>query len=228
MVAPFIQKAFEGLVGSSTASFFRLNQFGNPIRLITDIDPIPTADRVTLDMIDSESSPDEYDVTENPLQDFSSATSNVHQNLKRMEIVGTLVSSINLGLIGSVGIGNLPGQASPLRKDLQVLNNLRALAERREPIMVVTPRNSMPLAFITRIDDNWTPDLGENTIVSISLKEARIVDPLTANSILQDVANSFTGNNARNPAGGQSGTAIATQTVTEPAAFGAAPIVVAT
>jgi hypothetical protein len=203
MTTPFLQRAFEGLVGASTASFYRLNKFGVPTQLITDIDPIPTPDRATLDMIDSESNSEDYAVTENPLQDLSSATTNVHRELERVEITGTLTSSINLGLLGSVGIGNLPGQPSLLRADLLVLNNLRALARRREAIMYVSPRKSLPFAFIQRIVDNWTPELGENTTVQISLVEARIVSPLTANSLL-------------------------TQAVKQPAAPGAAPFVVAT
>lgn len=227
MVSPIIQRAFEGLVGVSTASIYRLNRAGQPIGLVIDINPLPSEDSVQLDMIDAESSPDEYDVTENPLQDFTSATSNVHVRPKRMSITGTISSDVNLGLLGSVGIGNLPGQISPLRKDLQALEALRVMGDRGEPVMVVTPRRTLPAAFFQLIDDPWAPDIGENTIVTLNFVEARIVDPLAPGSVIQDVAASNTGNNAVNSAGGQSGTSVATQRVTEPAAFGAAPYVVA-
>lgn len=227
MVAPFLKKAFQGLVGETTASFYRLNRAGQPIGLILDINPLPSEDRVKFDMIDAESSPDEYDVTDNPLQDLTDASSNVHVRLKRMTITGTISGDINLGLLGSVGIGSLPSQISPLRKDLQAIEALRNMGDQREPIMVVTPRRTLPSAFITLVDAPWTPELGQNSIVTIHLKEARIVDPLAPGSLIADVAASNTGNNASTPAGGQSGTTVFTQQVTEPPVFGGAPSIVA-
>jgi hypothetical protein len=228
MVSPFIAAAFEGMLGITTATFYRLNSIGHPIGLVADINPLPTQDRTQLDMIDAESSPDVYDTTDNPLQDFSSATSNVHKPPVRMSITGTISSEINLGLLGSFGIGNIPGRVSSFRKDLQVLETLRAMGDRKEPIMVVTPRRTLPKAFITLIDPVWTPDLGQNTIVTINVKETRIVDPLAPGSVILDTGAMNTGNNANNPAGGQSGTPIDTQAVSAPSAPGGAPSVVAT
>lgn len=225
MPIPISPKPLQGLLGSATASFYRLNKFGLPIQLITDLNPLPSANRVVFDMIDSESDPENYSVTQNALQDLSNASTNVHRELDVFTIVGTLVSTLSLGLIGQVGIGNLPGQSSPFRPDLQALANLRTLARAREPIMVVTPRRTMPLAFIQNITPTWTPDLGENTQVSVTLVEARIVDPFTAGSLIPDVAASHTGNNAANAAGGQSGTPINAGNVAGPPAPGAAPSV---
>jgi hypothetical protein len=226
MTTPFIKSPFGGLLGVSTASFYRLDKFGRPIAPIADINPTVTPDRVVLDMVDSESAPEEFEVTENPMQDFTSATSNVHILPRRIEVVGTLISSINLGLITSVGIGTLPGTPAPFRPDLQMLENLRVLARRREPIMYVSPRENLPLAFITRIDPPWSTEIGENTIVTVSLLEARIVNPLTAQAIVPDVASSFTGNNQKTGAGSQSGTPLETQDVQAPVAPGGAPNVV--
>jgi hypothetical protein len=226
MTRPFMESPLGGNLGVRTASFYRLNAVGVPVQLISDLDPSPSNDRVRLDMIDSESAPKVYTVTSNAMQDLSNASSNVHKELNRIDVTGTLISSLNLGLIGSVGVGNLPGLSSPFRPDLMALVALIAMADRREPIAYFSPRNSMPLALIESISPPWDPSLGENTIVSISLVEARIVNPLTATDQVLDVANSLTGNNASTPAGSQSGRAVETQAVTQSSTPGVAPTVV--
>lgn len=216
-----------GTLGQRTAAFYRLDpNSGLPIAKIGDLLPALGPDRITYDVIDSEGVSLAFSVTRNALQDFTSATSNVHREPIRVSLTGTLISSIDLALIGSVGLGGVPGLGGGLRTDLLKLANLEALADAREPIAVITPRLSLPTAFIESIDRTWSPATGENTIVTISIVEARIVNSLPAESLVPDTAASFTGNNSTTSTGNQSAQAIETQSVTPPPVSGAAPGVI--
>ncbi len=221
MVQPFIKSPLGGILGARTATFYRLDSTGTkPIEPLGDLIPSFNSDRVNLDMIDSEDVDRSYMVTMNALQDFTSATSNVHKNPERLTLSGTLVSSVGLALAGSVGFAGL-------RADLIRVANLEELADARQPIMVVTPRISMPRAFIESISRSWNPDQGENTLITISLVEARVVSPVTADNVIPDVESSATGNNRTTEAGNQAAATVQTQTVTPGATPGAAPSVVA-
>lgn len=227
MASPFLTNPLGGLLGARTASFFRLDPTGRvPIEPLIDLVPSFSPNRVVLDMIDNEVSPREYMVTRNALQDFTSASTNVHKELESMTVTGTLVSSIALPLIGSVGLGGIPGFGGGLRLDMLKLAALEALADRREPIMIVTPRKSFPKCFIQSIVPTWTPETGDNTILAVTVVEARIVNPLSAEAVLPDLAGSFTGNNDSTGAGAQSPQAVQTQSITPPAVQGQAPLVV--
>jgi hypothetical protein len=198
-------------------AFYRLDSTGTqPIEPLGDLIPALTSDRVTLDMVDSEDVERSYNVTMNALQDFTSATSNVHKNPERITVSGTLVSSIDLALAGSVGFAGL-------RADLIRVANLEELADARQPIMVVSPRVSMARAFIESISRSWNPDQGENTLITVALVEARIVSPLTANEVIADVAASATGNNSTTQAGSQAAPTVQTQTLVPGAAPGLPP-----
>jgi len=150
-------------------------------------------------MIDDEAWIQQYDVTENPMQDFSDATTNNRKRLQEMTITGTLTSALAIPLVGSIGAFSISG----VRFDFLKLANLEQIADRKEPILVTTPRRSMAKAFITSISPPWNPEDGNNTIVTITLREARIVNPLIALSAIADVAESTTGNNAATNVGAQ-------------------------
>ncbi len=226
MPDPFIENPLGGLLGPRTATFYRLDPLGLvPIEPLADLVPILSPNRVVLDMIDSEDHEENYIVTRNALQDFTSATSNVHREPELLTLSGTLVSSIDLAFLGSVGLGGIPGFGGGLRKDLLVLKNLQDLGRKREPVLVVTPRRAIK-AFIESIMDSWSPDVGENTIVTVTLSEARIVNPLSADAALPDVAGSNTGNNAVVGQGTQAPSAVSPQLVSPSAAAGVAPFVV--
>lgn len=198
-------------------AFYRLDPTGTqPIEPLGDLIPALTSNRVTLDMVDSEDAERSYNVTMNALQDFTSATSNVHKNPERITVSGTLVSSVDLALAGSVGFAGL-------RADLIRVANLEELADARQPIMVVSPRVSMARAFIESISRSWNPDQGENTLITVALVEARIVSPLTANEVIADVAASATGNNSTTQAGSQAAPTVQTQTLVPGAAPGLPP-----
>ena len=226
MVAPFIQSPLGGLLGARTASFYKLDPTGLiPVEPIADLVPAFSPRRVVLDMIDSEDVELSFEVTTNALQDFRDATSNVHKGLDRMTLSGTLVSSIDLGLIGSVGTGGIPGIGGGLRADLIRLANLEEMANRREPVMVVTPRRAFARAIIESITPSWTPDTGDNMLVTISIVEARIVSPLTG-TLVPDVAGSATGNNELASVGAQAPAPVLTQLVTPPTVPGLPPTVI--
>ncbi len=217
MVQPFIKSPLGGILGARTMAFYRLDSTGTqPIEPLGDLIPALTSDRVTLDMVDSEDVERSYSVTMNALQDFTSATSNVHKNPERITVSGTLVSSVDLALAGSVGFAGL-------RADLIRVANLEELADARQPIMVVSPRVSMARAFIESISRSWNPDQGENTLITVALVEARIVSPLTANEVIADVAASATGNNSTTQAGSQAAPTVQTQTLVPGAAPGLPP-----
>lgn len=226
-MAAFTESPLGGLLGVRTASLYKLDEFGvSPVEPIADLRPAFTSNRVVLDMVDTEDVERNYAVTTNPLQDFTSATSNVHREPIRLTISGTLISGIDLPFVGSVGLGGIPGFGGGLRADLLRVANLEALADRREPIMVVTPRVSLPKAFIESIVRSWAPEQGENTLLTIALVEARVVNPLSADAAVPDVAGMFTGNNATAGAGSQAPVPVQTQSFVPGAAFGAAPQVV--
>jgi hypothetical protein len=125
-VDPFVQNPLGGLLGARTASFYKLDPTGTaPVESIADLVPAFSPRRVVLDMVDSEDVELSFEVTTNALQDFRSATSNVHKALDRMTLSGTLVSSVDLALIGSVGTGGIPGIGGGLRADLLRLGSRR-------------------------------------------------------------------------------------------------------
>lgn len=226
MVAPFVKSPLGGNLGARTGSFYRLDPTGTvPIEFLADLIPALEPDRVTIDAIESETSEQAYLVTTNALQDFTAATSNNHRDLRRISVSGILISSIDLGLVGSVGIGGVPGLGGGLRSDLIKIDNLEAMAAKREPIMYVSPRLSMPLAFIESIGRSWSPDLGDNTQVTISLVEARIVNPLLGEATQPDLEASATGNNAAVDVGPQGGVPVNPQQVLISDVLGVAPTV---
>ncbi len=226
-MAAFEQSPLGGILGARTASIYRLDPTGTvPMGSIADLRPAFTPNRVVLDMVDSEDVERTYSVTTNALQDLTSATSNVHRDLIRLTVSGTLISGIDLPFVGSVGPGGIPGFGGGLRADLLKVANLEAIADRREPIMVITPRVSLAKAFIESVSRSWNPDTGENTLLTIGFVEARIVNPLSADAAVPDVAGSFTGNNATAPAGAQAPLPVVTQSIIPGTAPGVAPTVV--
>lgn len=214
--------ALLGLIGRSTASFFALDPTGNtPIEILPDLVPGVTPLRITFDLVDQETFTEEWDVTENSLQDFSDTVSNLRRRLKSLSITGTL-SGVAQAL--PVGVPPPPVPAG-LRLDLFRASALSQLAARRRPIACVTPRVSLPRAFITSISRPWSPDNGQSTIVTVTLREARIVSPITADAIAPDFGVQVPGNNQATGGGQQSGTPVLTQTVQPSGTPGVPPVI---
>lgn len=199
MTFPLVPSPLGGVLGASTASFFKLTPLGVPFEPLIDVVPGVTPFRITFDMVDNENVTHSYDVTEHAVQTFFDVTSNVRKRLVKVAITGTLSAVPPL-----LPIGAIPVPGSFLRLDLLRIQNLEALADSREPIMVVTPRFGLPKCIIADVSRNWNPGMGESSQVSIALTEARIVSPLTGITEA-DFPAQAPGNNAAQ-GGGQSAT----------------------
>ena len=220
MVFPLVPSPLGGNIGATTASFFMLDPTGTTaLEPLIDLIPGITPLRVTFDMVDGEQITYNYAVTEHPIQSFLDITSNVHKQLERITINGTLQATPPLQPFPPP-----PVQGGFTRLDLLRIRNLKNIADQRRPIMVVTPRYGLAKAFIENITANWSPELAESSKVSITVKEARIVSPITGD-LVPDFPEQAPGNNA-SEGGGQSSTSEVPTTATEPGGSpGVAPAV---
>ena len=199
MVFPLVQSPLGGIVGATTASFFKLTPVGIPFEPLLDLVPGLTPLRITFDMIDGESESIDFDVTEHAVQSFLDITSNIHERLNSISITGTL------GAVGPMlPVPQPPAPAGLTRLDLLRIENLKSLAKKKQPVMCVTPRVGFPFAAFVNITPQWTPALGESSTVTVQLKEVRIVSPI-AGPLVEDFAAQTPANNAAS-GGGQSAT----------------------
>jgi len=219
MTWPLVPNPLGGNLGATTCSVFRLDPLGvTALEPIADIVPGLSPLRVTFDMVDGEQAIYEYDVTEHAIQSFLDVTSNVRKRLEQITITGLVASAPPL----------LPMGAAPsppeLRLDLIRAANLKAIADSRSPVMVVTPRVGLAKAFITLIQQGWSPAQGDSTVVNLTVREARLVSPLTGDLIAPDYPSQSPGNNAAT-GGGQAATTPVGQTATPSGTTGVPPTV---
>ncbi len=208
MTALFEPSPLGGVLGAHTCSIFRLDPFGIvPLEPLLDLVPGITPMRVTLDMIDSETIVHDYSLTTHPIQDIGDATSNVHENLKKLTIEGTCSANLAINIV-PLPIEALPNPFGLLRLDLIKLRNLQNMAHDRVPVMVVTPRYAMAKAWIGQIRRTWTPDDGTQSKVVIEFTECKIVSPSVGPPIKADYSAQLPGNNAA-VGGGQASTSAA-------------------
>jgi len=210
----FLASPLGGNLGARKCSVFRLDPTGTvPLEPLADMVPSVTPLRVVLDVVDGEQETHEYTVTEHAVVGFGDITSHVHRRLRTLNVTGRLVSSLPLvpnpvpPPPAPLGVGvTLPFSAgSFIRLDLRRFNQLVAIGEAKQPVMVVTPLGSMARAIITSLSRNWGPPDGESLNVAIAFKEARIVSPLTA-AALPDTGESLSGNNVASGGGEQATT----------------------
>lgn len=220
MPPPLLPSALGGNLGAFRASIFRLDPFGVvPLEPLPDIVPGVTPLRVTLDMVDGEQAVYDYDVTEHAIQALADVTANVRKRLETITITGTLGATLPM----------VPGAAAPAfgsftRMDLLRARNLKAIADARAMVMVVTPRVSLARAFITSIQQSWSPSDGESTIVTVSFREARLVSPVIGVSLAPDFPAQPPGNSAA-VGGGQSVVTPINTTATASSTPGVAPTI---
>lgn len=201
MAFPLVTSPLGGIVGATTASFFKLTPVGVPFEPLPDLVPGVTPLRITFDMIDGQSESIDFDVTEHAVQSFLDITSNIHERLDTMTITGTLGATPPLL---PVPFSTPPVPGSFARLDLLRVENLKALARQKQPIMVVTPIVGFASCAIVNITPQWSPAIGESMTVAITVKEIRIVSPL-AGPLVADYPAQEPGNNAAS-GGGQSAT----------------------
>lgn len=212
--------ALEGNLATYTASIYRLDALGiAPIEPIVDLVPGYSPLRVTFDMVDQESATYDYDVTEHSIQSAVDISSNVRKRLESITITGTLAATGPL-----LPLVQQPAFAGVTRLDRRRVRNLKAIADAKSLVMVVTPRIGLAKAVITQITDPWTPDQGESSMVTISVRQVRLVSPITGDLIAPDYPAQEAGNNVRS-GGGQSATTAVNQTATPSATTGVAPSV---
>ncbi len=224
---PFVRNPLGGILGIRQGTIYELDETGTvPIASLGELINPYDKEKFGMDVTESEDFQTSYTVTTHALQDFSDATTNVHKELQRVTVSGIVSATLDIYLVGSAGVPGVPGFGGGFRGDLIKLENLRRIADRREPVMYVSPRRSLAAALIEDIGESWTSESGEMTQVTFSLVEARIVNPLAANEAIPDVANSATGNNEIAAQGRQAVKNITTQTVTPPGAYGLPPTVI--
>lgn len=205
MVFPLVESPLGGNLGATTASFFKLDPTGTAaLEPLIDLIPGITPLRITFDMVDNESATFDFDVTEHAIQDFLDVTSNIHKKLRQITISGTLGATPPLLPVPAPPI---PG--STARLDLLRVKNLVALADQKQMIMFVTPRVSMAKGILVNVQQQWSPPDAESTRVGVTIREARLVSPLTGDLVAPDYPSQTPGNNATS-GGGQSSTTPAT------------------
>lgn len=196
--------SLQGNLSIRTLAVYRLDPTGTlPIENIIDLIPGTSANRMTLDVIESEGYSANYSVTDNALQDFSDASTHVHKELRTLTVSGVLSSVLQTGASVAPPLGAVP-TVNPTRADLERLSNLENMSDELVPVGVYTPRFAIPQAFITSVSSSWDPGLSKNLRITISFKEARIIAP-NQNEELPNYDASVTGNNA-SAGGGQVGT----------------------
>jgi hypothetical protein len=219
MTWPIVESPLGGFLGTTTLSVYRLDPTGTvPIEPIPDLVPgVFTPFRVTVDIVDSEQLISECDVTQHPVQDFLDVVSHVHKRLEVLTVSGTLGAALkSLPFDGPVP----PGAFA--RLDLLRIRNLRRIQDSRAPVMVVTPRNALARAFIASVNPQWGSSDGEQTIVTMTFVEARMVSPLLGAEVAPDYPAQEAGNNAAS-GGGQAPTATADGGATASPTPGVAP-----
>jgi hypothetical protein len=200
-----------------TCSIFKLDPLGvTPTEPVADVQPGFSPRRVTLDMIDQEGASYDYDVTEHNVAGFRDIASNVRKRLETITVQGTL------GRTAPFVVPIALGQSPFARRDTERLEALKAIADARAPVMVVTPRVGLAKALITYIQHQWSPQNGESLLVSITAREVRIVSPLIGTAVAADFPAQNPGNNVAT-GGGQSATATVNQSATPSGIVGVPP-----
>lgn len=204
------RKLLEGILGRVTATFYRLDPTGRvPLSPIGEvIDKTGNLNKLSTDMIESESGGLRGTLTRHTMEDRSQVTTGFYLEPEARTIVGLISSSVPIPLVGGVGGGAILATLQAryglgTRPDLIMLANLRAMMARGEPIAVATPRWSNASVVITAIDDSWAPGQGEMVRATISVEEARIVRPEDAKGLVPDIASLTGGNYIQSNAGAQ-------------------------
>ncbi len=161
----------------STASIFASDPatLGSIVSFILTDVAVPVPNRVRFDLLRSMSTTRGATVARSPLE--RAAADNIQPAPEQITIQGVL-SATPLGLTGS----RLGGFGSILRRDLTELKKLRALFERREPVVLVTAARAYPSVAMSNIVETHP---GTNKVeLSISFEELRIISPLTVAGVL--------------------------------------------
>ena len=132
---------------------------------------IQSPDRVSFDLSKSRSRSQRYQWPRSPIESIT--VDNVIKDPRVVNISGTL-SATPLGFLSGAVLAGAFGAI--VRRDIQILEKLHALADRGEPLMVVAPEFSESSMGIVSIDDRHGE--GNKIEISMVLEKVRIVSPL--------------------------------------------------
>jgi len=198
---------FAGVKNSKRVGIYRLDPtLSTPLQPVF-LDLIPTSFpsplAVQFDLAQTISRTTRYTITENQVLGFRTITNNAHKELQRASVSGIL-DPFPIGVGGGVVEQTLltPPSFGIVRKDLIVKDILYRLADRRKPMLVVTPDWTMPRAFIESITETQNDGDGEVTRLSIEFIEARVIIPFVGDQL--DAA-AMTGGATQNANAGPSG-----------------------
>jgi hypothetical protein len=195
--------AMIGMLASYTCSIFRLDPTGSvPIEPLADVIPGVTPFRATLDAITTDELMKTYTITRHAIQALVDVTTHRKRDLQRLSVSGVISAAPPFSLV------NAPAPPTfGFRLDLLRLSMLQRIADRHEPVMVITPRHSLALAWIVSLRSPWTPAAGRSTPIALQFLECRIASPsLTA--AIKDLDQLEPGNTSATSGGEQAGTEV--------------------
>jgi hypothetical protein len=138
--------------------------------LLTNAVVVDVPGRVRFDLNKGVSATKSYDVARSPIQKIRAG--NILKRPESISVQGTL-SATPLGLGGAL-IGTF---GRFVRRDLVQMEMLRKIADREEPVVLVTPARPYPSVAIKTMTEQHPGSLKVD--LSMTFEEVEIVDPIT-------------------------------------------------
>lgn len=197
--------ALVGMLATYTCSVFRLNKLGTPIEPVADIVPGVTPFRATLDAITVEEFLRSYSVTRHAIQNLTDVTVHRKRELQVLNVSGIISAAPAPSVTGLP----LHAPTGGFRLDLLRKSMFERIADRGEPVMVITPRHSLARAWLVAMRTPWQVTDGRSTRIQLSFIEARLAQPSLVAAI-KDLDSLEPGNTTTTSAGEQAGTDVNT------------------
>lgn len=169
------------LVRPSSVAIFRKkpSEIGYVVAFILSEIGIPSSKRVKMDLSTSRTHNKTFRATRNPVE--SSTASAILRDPEVFSVTGRL-SANPLGAFGAAAVLGTLG--SLVRRDLIEVGKLRAIADEREPVVVVTPERVYTSMAITSMSEVYDKASGNGSILSLTFQEIRIVSPVTLSGVV--------------------------------------------
>lgn len=157
----------------TSVSVFRADPSGLGLAaafLLTSTD-VPSDSRARFDATESEVETVSY----TPISERIEAGIVTYATLRNPDVVviSGVITATPLGLLG-VPLGAF---GSIVRRDLSEFRRFKAIADAREPVIVVAREGAWPSMLITQIQRSKVPDDGNSVRLSVTFQEVRIVTP---------------------------------------------------
>lgn len=169
------------LIRPNSVAIFRKTpaDVGKVLAFILSDVAIPSGKRVRFDLSKSRDHGKAYDVTSNPVERATS--DNIIKQPDTLDLVGRL-SANPLGFAGAAALLGTLGAF--VRRDLIEVEKLRKIADEREPVIVVTPERTYPSMAITSMRERYDDSTGNGVLLTLSLREIKIVSPFTVAGVV--------------------------------------------